>query len=276
MDSEKYFQTIQDWWVKMDANLRRENDWLALAGLFWLKKGFNTFGSSRDCDILLPNRAPHLIGAFELNGTNIMLHIETGQNGEINGKPIQKTAVLKTDQEEPPSFIKFEELQLLVIQRNEKYGIYLWDNLRSQRHEFPPRIWFPVDEKYCVAAHYTPYLLPIKVELPNIFGELEKDFMHGFVSFKFGDKTYRLDATELYNGRLYLQFKDQTNDRKTYPSGRYLDTEAVKEDGQVLLDFNKSYNPPSAFTDYATCTFASRPNHINLAIEAGELYEQPH
>ena len=66
-----------------------------------------------------------------------------------------------------------------------------------------------------------------------------------------------------------MQFKDLTNDGKTYPSGRYLDTEAVKEDGQVLLDFNKSYNPPSAFTDYATCTFASKPNHLNLAIEAG-------
>ena len=260
----------------MDANLRRENDWLALTGLFWLQKGFNTFGSSRDCDILLPKRAPHLIGAFEFDGTdNIVLHIEMGQTGELNGIPIQTNAVLKTDHGDPPSLITFEELRLLVIQRGDRFGVYIWDNLRSQRSEFPPRNWFPLGEKYRITGKYVPYILPIKVDLSNSFGEPENDIMLGYVTFKIGDKTCKLDATELNDGCLFLQFKDLTNGEKTYPSGRYINTEAVSEDGQVLLDFNKSFNPPSAFTDYAICTFASKSNHLNLAIEAGELYVRP-
>lgn len=276
MSGEEYLQAIQKWRLNMDADIRRENDWLALAGLFWLKKGFNTLGSSLDCDILLPMRAPHFIGAFELDGSNISLHIEASQTGQINGKPIQTAAVINTDLQDSPSFITFEELRLLVTQHGDKLGVYVWDNLRSQRHEFPARKWFPIDEKYQVSALYSSYPLPIKVELPNSLGEWEDDFMLGYVSFKVGDKTYKLDATELNDGCLYLRFKDLTNGEKTYPSGRYLITEPFDEDGRVLLDFNKSYSPPSAFTDYSICTFVSKQNHLNVAIEAGEFYELPH
>lgn len=199
-----------------------------------------------------------------------------GQAGEINGEPIHTVAVLKSDHGDPPSLITFEEIRLLVIQRGDRFGVYIWDNLCAQRNEYPPRAWFPPDEKYRVIGKYAPYLLPIKVDLSNSFGELENDFMLGYVTFKLGDKRCQLDATELNDGCLFLQFKDVTNGGKTYPSGRYLITEPVKEDGQVLIDFNKSYNPPSAFTNYAICTFASKSNHVNLVVEAGELYERSH
>lgn len=274
MSSAEYLKAIQEWQAKMDTNLRRENDWLALAGLFWLNKGFNTFGSSPDCDIRLPGRAPRLIGAFEFDGSNVVLHIEIGQVGEINGQPIKVATVLKTDRDDVPSFVTFEELRLLVIHCGDRLGVYLWDNLRSQRHEFPPRKWYTFNEIYRVTGIYTPYPVPIKVELPNSFGELEKNLMHGYVSFKLLNKTHRLDVTELDDARLYLQFKDLTNGVSTYPSGRYQNTEPVTEEGQVTLDFNKSFSPPSAFTDFASCTFAPKQNHLNIAIEAGELYEQ--
>jgi uncharacterized protein len=274
MSGDEYLQAIQKWRNEMDTNLRRENSWLALAGLFWLKNGFNTFGSSGDCDLVLPKRAARLIGAFEFDGSNVTLHVEMGQTGKLNGEPIETAVLVKTDREASPSFVTFEDLQLLVIQRDDRFGVYLWDNQRSQRRDFPSRNWYPTDEKYRVSAIYTPYPVPIKVEVPNAFGELEKDFMQGYVSFKIGDKSCRLDATELDDGRLYLQFKDLTNGGKTYHSGRYHYTEPVKEDGKVFLDFNKSYNPPSAFTDYATCTFGSKQNRIKVAIEAGELFEQ--
>jgi uncharacterized protein (DUF1684 family) len=274
MSTEEYVQSIQKWRDEMDANLRRENSWLAMAGLFWLKNGFNTFGSSRDCDILLPRRVERLIGAFEFDGMRVTLHLEIGQSVNINGEVVQNIAALKTDREEPPSFIRFEDLQMLIIQRAERHGIYLWDNQRAQRREYPPRIWFPIDEKYRVSGVYTPYPVPIKVELPNSIGEFEKDFMQGYVSFRIGDKSLRLDATELNDGRLFLQFKDKSNEEQTYQYGRYLYTEPVKEDGQVYLDFNKCFNPPSAFTDYATFTFGTKQNRLNISMDAGELFNR--
>jgi uncharacterized protein (DUF1684 family) len=272
----EYFQAIQEWRVKMDADLRREKNLLALAGLFWLRDGYNTFGSSPDNDILLPDRAPRLIGAFGFDNNSIRLHIETGQSGELNGKPIRSGVMLNTDHEDQPNLIKFEELRLVVFRRADRLGVYVWDDLRPRQIEFPPRTWFPVDEKHRVTARYTPYLLPIKVDLPNSFGEIENDMMLGYVTFKFGDKNCKLDATELPDGSLYLQFNDLTNGGGTYPGGRYLITEEVAEDGQVIIDFNKSYNPPSAFNQYTLCTYASKKNHLNVAMDAGELYERPH
>ncbi len=276
MTSAEYENSILQWRDEVDASLRRENGWLALSGLFWLKRGFNTFGSSRDCDVHLPKRAPRLLGALEFDGSQVTLHVDIGQSVEVNGQPLQTIAVLKPDSDEPPSFVTFEDMRMVIIRRGDRFGVRIWDNQTSQRRDFPPRAWFPIDGKFHVAAVYTPYPVPMKVRLPNVFGEMEADYMQGYVSFKLEGKSHRLEATELEDGRLYIQFKDLTNGRDTYPNGRYHYTEAVREDGQVFLDFNKAYSPPCAFTAYATCTFAPKDNHLNVAIEAGELYKADH
>ena len=165
---------------------------------------------------------------------------------------------------------------MVTIQRGTRLGIRLWDNSRSQRRDFPPRLWFPINDQFRLPATYSPYPVPMKVKVPDVLGELEDDIMHGYVSFKFGGKSHRLEVSELDDGRLYIQFKDLTNGLQTYPNGRYHYTDAVTEDGQVILDFNKAYSPPCAFTDYATCTFAPKQNHLKVAIEAGELNQPRH
>jgi hypothetical protein len=38
-----------------------------------------------------------------------------------------------------------------------------------------------------------------------------------------------------------------------------------------ILDFNKAYNPPCAFTDVATCPLPPKQNQLQVRIEAGEL-----
>ncbi len=271
MAGDEYLRNILQWRKEVDANLRRENDLLAMEGVFWLKRGKNTFGSSRDCDILFPKQAPRLLGALELNDSSIVtLHLDFGQNAELNGQPIQTSAMLKDDQDAAPSFVKFGDLSIVVFHRADKVGIRLWDNARSRT--YPPRAWFPIEEAFHIPANYTPYPIATKVKVPNILGEMEDDYVQGFVSFKFQGKACRLDAAELEDASLQFHFKDLTNGNKTYPNGRYLNTESMGKDGQVFLDFNKAYNPPSAFTQYAICTFAPELNHLKVPIEAGELY----
>jgi uncharacterized protein (DUF1684 family) len=43
----------------------------------------------------------------------------------------------------------------------------------------------------------------------------------------------------------------------------------------VVLDFNKAYTPPCAFTPYATCPLPPSQNRLAVPIEAGEL-SAPH
>ena len=43
-------------------------------------------------------------------------------------------------------------------------------------------------------------------------------------------------------------------------------------DGKVVLDFNRAYSPPCAFTAYATCPLPPPNNQLPVAIEAGEIF----
>ncbi len=274
MADEEYRKALEKWRAEMDANLRRENDRLALAGLFWLQPGFNTFGSSRDCDIRLPKSAPRIIGAFEFDGQNVMLTLDTGQCVEINGQETRTPTPLESDDALHPSFVTYASLRMVVIRRSHGVGVRVWDNSRAERQTFPGRLWFDVNEEYRVQGLYTPYPVPVKVRLPNALGETEEDYVHGYVSFTVLGRGRRLDATELEDGRLYLQFKDQSNGITTYSEGRYVYTiEPVQEDGTVGLDFNRAFNPPAAFSPYSTSTFAPRQNVLKVRIEVGERYE---
>lgn len=273
MADEEYLKALDKWRADMDNNLRRENDLLALAGLFWLQKGFNTFGSSRDCDIRLPKIAPRIIGAFEFDGTHVMLTLDTGQCIEVNGAEVRTPTPLESDDAPKPSLVTYASLRMVVIRRGHGVGVRLWDNSRPERETFPGRKWFEPNEELRVQGLYTPYPVPVKVRLPNALGEMEEDFMHGYVSFSIMGRGRRLEASELEDGRLYFQFKDESNGITTYGEGRYLyTTEPVHEDGTVWLDFNRAFNPPAAFSPYAMSTFAARQNELKVRVEAGERY----
>ena len=81
-------------------------------------------------------------------------------------------------------------------------------------------------------------------------------------------KEYALEPT-LDGDQLFFVFKDRTAPRETYGAGRFL-AAAAPRDGQVVLDFNRAYNPPCAFSPYATCPLPLPQNVLPIRIEAGE------
>jgi uncharacterized protein (DUF1684 family) len=274
MANEQYEQSVLKWRQEVDANLRRENGWLALAGLFWLRKGTNVIGSDPNSDIILPKRTAARLGTFEFDGNNVTLNVEDDTPVEVNGTPT-KTALLDADQEDVPSFITLEDIRMVVVRRSKGVGIRIWDNQRDERRIFPSRQWYPVKEEYRVPATYTRFEIPKVVKMPDILGAILDEPMQGFVSFELFGKKHELIVEELPDKRLFVQFMDLTNGNPTYPSGRYHYTDA-HENGKLFIDFNESYGPPCAFTEYATCTFPPQENHLKVAIEAGEIYPKQH
>jgi len=272
MANEEYLNNVQAWRQEMDANLRRENGWLAMAGLFWLRKGENTIGSDKDCDILLPSRAPKRLGTFQFDGNNVTLNVQADWPVEVNGL-VKKSTLLDADQEDVPSFITFNDMRLVVVRRSKGIGIRLWDNMREERHNFPPREWYPINEAFRVPATYTRFDSPKIVPLPDILGAIQETPMHGVLTFNINGTDFELLATEEPDHSFFIQFMDATNSNTTYPSGRYCRTYPYKEN-QFFLDFNKAYSIHCAFTDYATCTFPPQENHLKVPIEAGEIFPE--
>jgi uncharacterized protein (DUF1684 family) len=70
---------------------------------------------------------------------------------------------------------------------------------------------------------------------------------------------------------LFFIFKDETAPRETYGAGRFVYSELPK-DGRVVLDFNKAYSPPCAYTPYATCPLPPKQNELPVRIAAGERF----
>jgi uncharacterized protein (DUF1684 family) len=272
MADEEYKNSILKWRQEVDTNLRRENGWLALAGLFWLRKGQNIIGSDAKCDILLPARAPKRLGTFDFDGNNVMLIVEADLFVEVNGMAT-KSALLDADQEDVPSFITFNEMRMVVVRRSKGVGIRLWDNTKEERKTFPAREWYPVKEEMRIPATFVHYDVPKIVKMPDILGAILDERMEGYITFTLNERKHELIVSELPDRRLFVQFMDETNSHPTYPSGRYTYTDA-HEDGKLFIDFNKAYSPPCAFTDYATCTFPPQENHLQVPVEAGEIYPE--
>ena len=270
MTNTSYENNILEWRTKKYNERVGENGWLALAGLFWLKQGRNLIGSSSVCEVVLPERAPTFIGIAELKGETVRLHVAEGVPVRINDRSVQK-AILKSSKEEKPSIITWNDIRMVLHEYSGRYGIRVWDNKREQRFNLPPLKWFPINKQFHISARYTRYPNPKLSEQEDTFGGTVEDRLDGYITFKFDGITYKLDATETDEHKLFIKFRDATSGKETYPPSRYLYTLPVNGN-KVILDFNYAYSPPCAFTEFATCLFASPQNTLPFRVEAGEIY----
>jgi uncharacterized protein len=270
MATNEYEEKILRWRAKKQNDVAGENGWLALAGLSWLKPGRNLVGSNPMCEVTLPERAPTFLGIIELGGKTVRLQVAEGVQVEVNGKPVRKT-ILKSTKDSRPSYITWNDLRMALHEHAGKYAIRIWDNHRRRQLTLPLLKWFPINKRFRFNARYIRYPQPKISQQPDTFGEEVEDRLDGYVSFHFEGRTYKLDATEMKDHKLFIKFRDLTNDKETYPPSRYCYTEPV-QDGKVILDFNFAYSPPCAFTEYATCIFAPQQNHLPFRVEAGEIY----
>jgi uncharacterized protein (DUF1684 family) len=172
---------------------------------------------------------------------------------------------------EPDSkdFLQVGRLKLYVIKRGERYGIRLKDPESEYRRNFRGLEYFPPNDAYRITARFVPE--PRKIPILNIIGQTESNDSPGYALFTLNGQELRLRPIleEPDAKTLFFVFRDQTAGKETYPAGRFLDTD-LPRDGQVILDFNKAYNPPCAFTPYATCPLPPQENRLAVRIEAGE------
>lgn len=245
-----------------------------MIGLFWLKEGRNTFGSNPAGDIVLPKeKVPEHAGIFVL--TNGVVTFETSpDNGfVVDDRPVSSLQ-LKTDADDQPTLVRRGSVSFQIIKRGDKLGLRVRDANNPPRANFPGLEFFPADPKWRIDARFEPYNPPKVTSIVNVLGMESGETSPGAIVFEIDGKTYRLDAiTEKDEPRLFMIFADNTRGKETYGAGRYLYVDPPDATGRVVIDFNKAYSPPCAFTDFATCPLPPMQNILPLAIEAGEKYK---
>ena len=267
-----YEDDVLQWRQKVEAALRGEESWLSLAGLFWLAPGENSIGSGRHSRILLPEgTAPEFAGRIDFDGTHAVFHASPGVEARSGEELIGRLA-LQPDISESPTRVRLGDVTFVIVVRAGRWGVRIWNRRHPARAGFQGRRWFPVQASWVRPARFERYDPPRPIMTDNILGDSEPAACPGHVDFELGGAPARLLVTEADADGLFLIFADPTNASATYPAGRFLATGPVAGE-HVLLDFNRAYNPPCAFTPFATCPLPPTENHLPSAIEAGEMFE---
>jgi uncharacterized protein (DUF1684 family) len=215
-------------------------------------------GSAPACEIRLPERAPAQAGTIEFRGGHATLRMGGGEAKE-----------LKSDHGQKPDLVKIGGLELTLIERGKRIGIRMRDPEAAARRDFRGLHWYAVNPTARVTGAFHPYNPPKQIPITNVLGDTQPQPSPGYVEFSLNGKTMRLDPVVEEPGDLFFMFKDETSATDTYGAGRFLHA-AMAKDGLVELDFNKAYNPPCAYTAFATCPLPPRQNHLATRITAGE------
>ena len=264
-----YVKGVEKYRSERETNLKKENGWLTLAGLFWLKDGVNTVGTGPQFDVRLThNFKQGKFGEIDFKNGVATLKVASGVEATCDGKPVS-TIDLVSDEKGKPTEIRVGSQMFYLIRRENRFGIRLKDNQSKARQALKGLSWFPIDESYRVPARLEAYPEPKELMIPNVLGGHFKMKSPGVLRFALQGQEYSLHPVLNDDGSLFIIFRDASNSSDTYLAGRFLDADKPV-DGQTTLDFNKAENPPCAFSPYATCPLPPEGNDLNIAIKAGE------
>jgi len=273
-----YRAEVERWRRERVADLGRDNGWLTLVGLFWLKPGENRFGSAPDAPLRLEGKGvPPIAGSLFLAANGDVRLIPAPTAGvTLNGQPATE-AVLRADRDGEPDIVSIGTLRMHVIVRGEARGVRVRDPQSQARLAFNGIDCFPIDPAYRVEATLERIPQPREVLVASAHGPEQRMLVPGTVRFALKGRTLSLVpfVTSPDDDTLFFVFRDATSGQESYGAGRFLDAKApAKGSTTFVLDFNYSTNPPCAFTPYATCPLPPKENVLPVRIEAGE--ETPH
>ncbi|MFY0599439.1 MAG: DUF1684 domain-containing protein [Cyclobacteriaceae bacterium] len=136
--------------------------------------------------------------------------------------------------------------------------------------------FYPIDNSYSIIAklELTPDEQPFK--MPTSTERLPEYVKYGIARFKLHGqelqlsvyKNIALSEIEEYKDYLFIPFTDQTNGEGSYGGGRYLDI-TIPDSDELMIDFNKAYNPYCAYNSRYSCPIPPRENNLQVAIKAG-------
>jgi uncharacterized protein (DUF1684 family) len=273
-----YAAEIDAWRNQRLSRLTAEDGWLTLTGLYWLEPGENRFGSAADSAVVLPDENLPEIAGFLLVGADggVVAMAEPEAGVLVNGETLTTTE-LATDAQGKPDILSAGRISFHVIDREGKLAARVKDPEAPTRLAFAGIEHFPINQAYRVEARLEPYDAPREVAIPTVLGQDTTMIAPGLLHFEIDGREMTLEPylESPEDENYFLIFRDATSAETSYGAGRFLSSEAADEKGKTVLDFNLAYNPPCAFTPFATCPLPPPQNWLQFPIEAGEMYSGP-
>lgn len=266
-------RSVEQWRSGRVERLTAPNGWLSLVGLEWLQPGANRIGSASDNDIVLTTGPTHL-GTLTLAKDGAMrLVLTEGSDATIDGKAMHDAPLIDdmhVTGKATPTTVAFGTADFYVIDRDGRKALRVKDSQATTRQHFVGLDYFPIDPGWRIVADWVPYAPPHKLQIGSEIGTIDTVDVPGKAVFQHDGHSYQLlPYQEEPGGELFFVMADRTSGKETYGASRFLYA-ALPMNGKVVLDFNQLYNPPCAFTPFATCPLAPPENRLDLRVTAGE------
>jgi hypothetical protein len=219
-----------------------------------------------------PAAAPAQVGTFTVQGKQVIFRAAPDASVVVSGQPV-KTFVLHAYDEEGKTVLTLGTYSWYLIQRDGQLAIRLKDSASPVLAAFHGLEYYPTAAAWRVPAHFHRYTTPRTVHAPTALKRDTEIKVLGTLEFTVSGRQLTLEAFDEDEGSdLSLIFADQTNGHGSYPGGRYLTVASPDKDGNTIIDFNKAYNPPCAFTKFATCVYPTTANRLPIPVPAGEQF----
>lgn len=270
--STTYEAGIADWRQLVEDRLRAEDGWLSLIGLYWLHPGSNSIGANPAADLVLEAAGiPDELGVIDFADGQVTLRVTADVPVTVDGAAVTEALLRDDHAEGGPSKVQIGSVSFFIIKRGDEYGVRLRDSQNPARLDFAGRNWFPIQPEYQVEGRFIRHNEPRTLQVVTSTGHLNPMSNPGRVEFSLQGQTLSLEAFAAGDNEIWFVFKDATSGKSTYGAGRFMYA-PLSADDTVIMDFNKAYHPPCAFTPFATCPRPLKDNVLSIAIEAGEKH----
>ena len=185
-----YVQSFEKWKAEQIDDLKQ--NWLPLAGLYWLKPGVNSFGTAPENAVVFP-KGPARAGEFDLDGKDVTIKVLPDAHATLAGARLT-TAKLAPDISGHASLVEMGTLRFHVIVRGERVGIRVKDLESAAITNFKGLIFYPLDLNYRVTARWEPSDGKKTIDVPNVLGDVTAVPVAGTVVFKIDGQEERLTA----------------------------------------------------------------------------------
>jgi uncharacterized protein (DUF1684 family) len=266
-----YTKSINEWHKARILDLKTPNGWLNLEGLFWLQKGTNTLGNKESSDCKYNNAAfPAELGSFIYEGDSVLWVNQKNYSIKVNNQLIVGQVPVKVfSKEEQAIKMSWSHYTWTIIKREDKIGVRFRNLQAKTLVNFKGIDRFPIDSSWRVKATMVAPAQNLLM-ITNVLGQTTATKTAGKLLFTINNKEYSLDVIDEGGPKFFIVFADETAGKSTYGAGRFIEIDKPDALGNTIIDFNIAYNPPCAFTPFATCPLPPPQNRLQLSITAGE------
>lgn len=262
------------------ASLVGPHGWWSITCLDWLHEGENTIGSAETSTVKLAARFPATAAHIVVDGDSATVVPEPGADLRLNEEALLQPLAVQADvaftvEGPQPALVS-------VVRRGDLWGVRVHDPVAAEEKSIERDLaWFDPAPEWIIEAEFIEAEPGEEVPVSNVIGQVSMHPVAGRVRFALGGASHTLLATDAGGGRLFINFRDASNEDLdavydqanpplvSYSGGRFLMAD-TPVNGRVTLDFNRATHPPCGHTTYATCPIPTPGNRLPFAVTAGE------